>query len=59
MRLTYYSAWVGLISFIVFIGLAIYQSCTHNMNEIDFIICEIVFTFLFITGAIITYCGDE
>lgn len=59
MRLTTYSAWVGLISFIVLVGLAIYQLYTYNINEIAFIISEIVLAVLFFTGGIITCLGDK
>ena len=48
MRLTSYSAWVGLISFISLVGLEIYQLCTYNINEIDFVISEIVLAVLFL-----------
>ena len=59
MMLTSYSAWVGLISFISFVGLAIYQLCTYNINEIAFVISEIVLAVVFFTGGIITYLGDK
>lgn len=59
MRLTSYSTWVGLISFISLVGLAIYQLCTYNINEIAFVISEIVLEVLFFTGGIITCLGDE
>ena len=59
MKLKTYSAWVGLISFIFLVGLAIYQLCTYNINEVTFVISEIVLEILFFTGGIITYLGDE
>lgn len=59
MRLTSYSTWVGLISFISFVGLAIYQLCTYNINEIAFVISEIVLAVLFFMCGIITYLGDK
>ena len=59
MKLTTYSAWVGLISFILLVGLATYQLCTYNINEATFVISEIVLEVLFFICGIITYLGDK
>lgn len=59
MRLITYSAWVGLISFIFLVGLAIYQLCTYNISEVAFVISEIVLEVLFFICGIITHLGDK
>ena len=58
-KFTLYTAWICVLSFMAFVGVAVIQSFMGSLTAVPFIVTEAILLALFIASAIIVKIGDK